>query len=266
MGLIAAALLVAGVLLHRPPARLVVATRLAGPARRRSSRRRPSLPPARVVLVLPVVAWFAGAELPHVLVATAGAAVLATVVRLHAAGRRRSAASATRHRVAEAMDVLAAQVRAGLAPATAVRAAADDLPWLAPVARVAAVGGDVPAALRLAGERPGAAALGSLGAAWSVAERSGAPLADVLDRLGEGVRADLEVHREVDAAVAPARATSRLLAGLPVLGLGLGGSLGSDPVHVLLQTVPGSVCLVAGVGLSLAGLLWVDRLVDGAQP
>jgi tight adherence protein B len=266
MGLTAGLLVALALVLRRPPGNVVLATRLVEPGPAGPRRWRPRPPPVPLLLGVPVAAWVAGVALPHVLVATTAAATAVVVVRLQRAGRRRAAAASTRRAAAEALDVLAAQVRAGLAPGRAVRAAADDLPWLAPVARVAAVGGDVPAALRAAAGRPGASALASLAAAWTVAERSGAPLADVLERLGDGVRADLEVHREVESAVAPARATSRLLAGLPVLGLGLGGSLGSDPVHVLLDTVPGAVCLVGGVGLSLVGLLWVDRLVEGAQP
>lgn len=266
MALTAGLLVALALCLARPPARLVLLARSPGRKGRALPAWRPRLPPPPVLLVVPVAAWLAGVALPHVLVAATFVATAVVVVRLHRAGRRRSRAASTRREVAEAMDVLAAQVRAGLGPARAVGAASEDLPWLAPVAGVAAVGGDVPTALRTSATRPGAGALGSLAAAWAVAERSGAPLADVLERLGDGVRADLEVHREVEAAVAPARATSRLLAGLPVLGLGLGGSLGSDPVHVLLHTVPGSLCLVLGVGLSLLGLLWVDRLVEGAQP
>ncbi len=267
MALTAGLLVALAVLLHRPPGRLVLAGRMGGDGRPASRPAwRPSPPPRHILLVLPLLAWALGLELPHVLVATTVGATTVVALRLRGSGRRRAAATRERHAVAEALDVLAAQVRAGLPPARALGAAAEDLPLLEPVARVARTGGDVPAALRAAGQRPGARALASLAAAWAVAERSGAPLADVLERLGDGVRSDLEVHREVESAVAPARATSRLLAFLPVLGLGLGGSLGSDPVHVLLQTVPGSVCLVAGVGLSLAGLLWVDRLVEGAQP
>lgn len=266
MALTSGLLLALALCLTRPPGRLVLLARSPGRAGRALAAWRPRLPPPPVLLAVPVAAWLAGVALPHVLVAVVVSATAVVIVRLHRAGRRRTRAAATRREVAEAMDVLAAQVRAGLAPASAVTAAAEDLPWLGGVAGVAAVGGDVPAALRTSAARPGAAALGSLAAAWTVAERSGAPLAEVLERLGDAVRADLEVHREVESSVAPARATSRLLAGLPVLGLGLGGSLGSDPVHVLLHTLPGSLCLVGGVGLSLLGLLWVDRLVEGAQP
>ncbi|WP_019144458.1 type II secretion system F family protein [Aeromicrobium massiliense] len=266
MALTSGLLLALALCLARPPGRFVLLARFPGRTGRGLPAWRPRLPPPPVLLAVPVAAWLTGVALPHVLVAVTVSATAVVVVRLHRAGRRRARAATTRREVAEAMDVLAAQVRAGLAPATAVRAAAEDLPWLGGVAGVAAVGGDVPAALRTSAARPGAAALGSLAAAWAVAERSGAPLAEVLERLGDGVRADLEVHREVESAVAPARATSRLLAGLPVLGLGLGGSLGSDPVHVLLHTLPGALCLVAGVGLSLLGLLWVDHLVEGAQP
>ena len=57
-----------------------------------------------------------------------------------------------------------------------------------------------------------------------------AALAVVLDRIGVGLRDEEEARAEVAASLAPARATAKLLAGLPVFGLALGMSMGARPL------------------------------------
>jgi tight adherence protein B len=89
-------------------------------------------------------------------------------------------------------------------------------------------------------------------------------VAAVLDHVVQSVRADQELAREVRTECASARATARLLAVLPLLGLGLGSGLGGDPVQVLTRTLPGAVCLAAGTALALAGLAWVDAITARA--
>jgi tight adherence protein B len=89
-------------------------------------------------------------------------------------------------------------------------------------------------------------------------------LAVAVDRLEEALRTDQACREEVDAELEGARATALLLAGLPVLGLGLGSGLGGDPLHVLLRTPVGWVCLCVGVALELAGLWWTGRIVRAA--
>ncbi len=156
-------------------------------------------------------------------------------------------------------------LRAGVLPVEALRNAGDDLPELRRVADAARRGGDVAAALDIVARRPGADDLVQVAAAWRVAERSGAPVADVLDRVVDAVRSERDLGREVRAEVASSRATARLLAVLPVLGLGLGSGLGGDPVHVLTATLPGATCLAAGCALALLGLAWVERIVATAE-
>ena len=66
------------------------------------------------------------------------------------------------------------------------------------------------------------------------------------------------------AALSAPRSTARLLAVLPLLGVGLGTVLGADPVHVLTRTPLGLGCLAAGLALDGAGLALTDRLVARA--
>ncbi|MGB9012814.1 MAG: type II secretion system F family protein, partial [Aeromicrobium sp.] len=107
--------------------------------------------------------------------------------------------------------------------------------------------------------------LGDFASAWAVADRSGAPFAGVLTRLADRARDDLDLAAEVSAELAPARATARLMAMLPTFGLALGAGMGGDPVHVLLATTVGGVCLVLGVGFASVGVLWVEKVASEAD-
>lgn len=261
------ALLAAGagavaVLLSRPPAAWLVADRLA--LQPRSRRARP-----RRWAVLPVVGAVVGILLVD---ATAMAIVGATLLGVGCFGwqqvranRARVSRQRRREEACTALDLLAAELRGGILPGRAMAAAAMATESLHDVAEVVEVGGDLPAALRRAATRDGAGAWAELAAGWTVAERAGAPLADVVERIADTVRADLELVREVASEAAPARATGRLMATLPVLGLGLGAGLGADPIRLLTGTVPGALCLAAAASLACLGTWWVDRVVASAE-
>lgn len=214
----------------------------------------------------------AGIAAPWVVTSPVSALLVATVAGVTASGwsllvrvRAARAAAALSAGVALAVEVLAAELRTGVLPAGALRNVAADLPLLASAAEVSERGGDVPAALDLAAAVPGGGDVAHLAAAWRVAERSGAPVAAVLDHVVEALRSEQDLAREVRAECASARATARVLAVLPLLGLGLGSGLGGDPVHVLTGTLPGVVCLAAGCALAMTGLWWVDRITAQAE-
>jgi tight adherence protein B len=142
--------------------------------------------------------------------------------------------------------------------------------------RVAAAQVDSVAALAAeirAGQRPEAAldATGAgavpevLDALWALSERSGAPVATVLDRLEDDLRARTRRRQAVATELAGARSTAALLAGLPALGVALGAAMGSTPLAVLFGTTTGQLALVAGVALDSAGVLWTARIVSAAD-
>jgi tight adherence protein B len=254
---------VLAVLLARPPSRWLLRVRLGrGASFWTWAVHRPAWLAAAAVMV--VVVATASSRLPLVIVGTTMVGAGLFVLRQIRSSRARATATRTRADTIAALDLLAAELRAGILPGTAVAALADDVPFLRPAAAAAIHGGDVVAALRAASGEPGAGALADLAGAWHVAERAGAPLAAVLDRVASAARDDAEVEREVTAEAAPARATGRLMAVLPVLGLGLGAGMGADPVHVLTGTVVGASCLAAGATLAGAGVVWVDRIVASA--
>jgi tight adherence protein B len=121
--------------------------------------------------------------------------------------------------------------------------------------------GASPAALALSGSgEPVAVAHGAVSVAVAVSERTGAPLADVLDRVETQLRQTQRMRRTADSHGAGTRATAFLLAILPIGGVGLGYVIGADPLALLFRTRFGGGCALIAVLLQLAGLVWSDRL------
>lgn len=202
------------------------------------------------------------------------ASVIVTAVGYHrwrtsAARRRQSGEVAA---MLDAIGVLSAELRAGAHPAGAAAAAAGGGAVvhrvLGSVAAGAQLGAEVPALLeRHAANEPAIAdELRRLAAAWALAERHGAALAELM----EAARADLEARvrmgGQVSAQLAGPRSSAAVLAGLPVLGILLGQGIGANPWHVLTSTPAGQVLLVAGTGLAAAGMLWSGRITGRAVP
>lgn len=194
-----------------------------------------------------------------------GAAVAAVTQRLLAAWHRRQTRSRRQAACVEFCDALAAELDGGLPAVTALERAGAPWPELAGVVSAARLGDDVSAALRRSAQLPGAEGLRAVAAAWDVASRSGAALSLVLTRVAAGLRNDQEARAEVVAALGPPRATAKMLAVLPLFGIGLGFSMGADPLRFLLHTGAGAGCLSAGAALALLGVWWVERLATAAE-
>lgn len=213
---------------------------------------------AVVVPVLPVTSG------PRIVLA-ATAAAIAWFAAHQVRGARAAARVALRRAdVVELLGLMTAELRAGVLPHRMLAGLADDFAVLGSAARAADVGADVPSALRGAAAVDGYEPLRDVAAAWQVSDRSGAPLAAVVERLEQSARQDREIGREVRSAVAPARATGRLMALLPVVGLLLGSGMGGDPVAVLTSTWIGVACLAAGCLLACAGITWIERIAASA--
>jgi tight adherence protein B len=101
-------------------------------------------------------------------------------------------------------------------------------------------------------------------AVWRLAERTGAPAADLVERIEADSRAADRAKAAAAAEAAGAQATALLLAALPFAGIGLGYMIGADPLRVLLHTPLGGACAVGAVLLQCAGMLWADRLANGS--
>jgi tight adherence protein B len=261
---LAALFAASAVLLRRPPGRWLARHRLALEVVPRPVSR-PAVVAVAALIAIVMGAGHAGVSGPHVVLAATIAGVALFGVRQWRIEQRRKSLRERRRLVSEAIGLMSAELRAGILPQRALAGLAPEFDFLAPAARAADLGGDVPAALRAATDVTGAELLDELAGAWLVAERSGAPLARVLDRLEETARGDLEIEREVESGLAPARATGRLMAVLPVFGLALGSGMGGDPVAILTGTFPGVLCLAAGCGLACAGVAWVEHIAASAE-
>lgn len=177
--------------------------------------------------------------------------------------RRRSAAA---DQCATAARVLAALLRAGQLPATALAQAAAEFPVLRPAATAAELGADVGAHLAQAAQRPGCRGLAAVAAAWRLSERTGAPVADVLSGVAEELRRQRRVEAVVGAELAPARASGNIMATLPLVAVLLGGVAGVNTLDYLAHEPWGQALVLAGVVLAVSGVLWVDRLAARAAP
>jgi tight adherence protein B len=176
-------------------------------------------------------------------------------------GRRTAAEAARRREVLAGCRSLASLLRAGRAPVAALMVVGTDWPaTFGTVAAAARFDGDILPALRVAARASGAEGLAVLAAGWTVSMETGAGLADVVDGVVRTLRDREFVRQESAAQLASARATARLLGGLPLLPYALGVGLGADPARFLFRTPYGLCCLAVGGVLMLLGLWWVDRL------
>ncbi len=193
--------------------------------------------PRRLVSAGSAVAAGIGLVLGGWVAAVVAAVYAALVLRGFVRRVRRRRAAVARSRSLDDLCSLSADLRAGLPPAAVARGAGVDAD-----PRIA----DLTAAV------------------WRLAERTGAPAADLVERIEADARAADRAAASAAAQAAGAQATAMLLAALPAGGIALGYSIGADPLRILLHTGLGAACAVGAVLLQGAGLLWADRLVTGA--
>ncbi len=262
-----AGLAVAVLLARTPDPRLLDALGRAGTTVPRVRvPRLPEVPPA----VLAALGGLGGLLLSGPALGAVGAVGAVLVVRVVAARTAAAAVTAERAGALEACAVLASELRSGRTPGAALQGAAEVAAGplqerLAAASAATGFGGD-PATALLTG-RPTAVpqVVAGLAACWQVCSGTGSGLAAAVDRLEEGLRHEAAARRAVEAELAGPRATAGMLALLPLGGIALAATLGARPLHVLLETTVGAVCLVAGVALDLAGLAWTRRLAASAS-
>ncbi|MGW0218630.1 type II secretion system F family protein [Micromonospora chokoriensis] len=200
------------------------------------ARARTSRPTARVLPLAGLLGGGVGAVVGGPVAAVALASYGTLAVRAVLRWRTNRSTEQARRRGLDQLCGLAADLRAGL-----------------PVPPALDVAADGPDRLRRL-----------TSAAVRLADRTGAPLAELVERIEADARATDRGLAAAAAQAAGARATAWLLAALPVGGIGLGYGIGVDPVAVLLHSTVGGACAVLAVALQVVGLLWAERL--GATP
>ena len=180
--------------------------------------------------------------------------------------RARRVAAARRAALGDLLAAVAAELRTGAPPRDVLARAAAEAGLAEVHAAARHPAGDPVAALEQLAARPGGSAAADLAALWRVSELTGCSLVVPVSRLLAGHRTDQRLRRQADAVLAGPRATARLLALLPVAGLGLGWTLGAHPVAFLLGSPAGLACLAGGSGLVGLGAAWSHAIVRSAQP
>lgn len=93
----------------------------------------------------------------------------------------------------------------------------------------------------------------------------GTPAAEMLERATLAVARDAQAENARQAALAGPRATARLLAWLPAVGLLLGAALGARPWDHLLGGAAGTASGLVGLALLVAGRRWTAREIRTAE-
>lgn len=256
-GTVAALTLAVAVLASpRPPSRRIVAQRPSARVPRRAWLLVSSVAGLLVALVAPPAAMVAGAVVVGTL----------EMRRRGAAGRSRRAAESAA--LQGALGILVAELRVGAHPVIAFDVAAAEVDGavsasLRAVAARARLGADVAAGVR------SVAALSTmpghwerLSVCWHLAQTQGLAIVALVQAAQRDIVERERFAAGVAAGMAGARATAAILAGLPVLGVGLGQLIGAQPLQFLLSGGLGGWLLVIGVTLACAGLCWSDRITD----
>jgi len=237
---------------------------------RRRLARRPGRSPARAAGWFAVCAAAASVVLLP-LTTVLAAAVFAATAGLRYRRRRRSHRGMDESRELEtAIDVLVGELRVGAHPAQAFAIAADETAGSVAdscraVAARARLGADVAAGLRSVAETSALPAQWDrLAVCWQLASEHGLAMSTLMRAAQRDIVERQRFSGQVMSAMAGARATAAILAGLPVLSVVLGQLIGADPVAFLLAGHVGGWLLVVGVTLVCGGLLWSDRIIDRA--
>ena len=164
--------------------------------------------------------------------------------------------------VAQACAALAAQLRIGQVPAWPWPRRPKDHPVLREARDAQDLGGDVVRVWRSQARQAGAAGLLELARAWQVSGRTGAPMSATLEQVAAALAAEQDLRAVVAGELSAPRATGKVMAVLPVCGVGLGYLLGGEPIGWLVGRAAGLGLPAGRRGPGLPGRA-VDR---GAGP
>lgn len=169
-------------------------------------------------------------------------------------------------RLAAALEILVAELRVGSHPVRGFTVAAAESAGavrasLAALAARARLGADVTTGLQAVAQQSSVPQYWTrIATCWQLAAEHGLPMAMLVQAAHRDITHRQRFVDRVDAGLSGARATTAVLAGLPLLGVLLGQLVGAQPLRFLFGS--GGWILTVGVALQCAGIAWADRITD----
>lgn len=203
-----------------------------------------------VAAVVAVVAvWAAGLQMAVVAAGMLAITLWAITVRRRETRKRWQA----KEKEADAVRGIAAQVRAGV---PAHQAALD---YGSAVPELLAASTQINEATRPEDR---------LARLWQATTHFGLHVAPILEAHAHDTSEQIRARGELKALLAGPQSTAIILTLLPLAGIGLGASMGADPLGLLIHTGLGNILLLVGVGLLCAGMVWSNHIMTsaGGQP
>ena len=108
------------------------------------------------------------------------------------------------------------------------------------------------------------ASLASCANLLELSSQSGSSINEALTQVADKLMTRRNQEQLIATELASTKATVFVLAGLPIMGAGMGLMLGSDSISWLVGSPAGRVCLTLGIGLELVGWFWIKRLLNRA--
>ena len=174
--------------------------------------------------------------------------------------------------LADALQVVASALRAGLSPTAALGLMSQTTSWGARECdRVEAVlhcmrtGRPTEQAWCRPGDpRAAADSYRAVAGLWDLALRTGGPLADAVDGIAAHLREEARLRGRLEGLAAGPRASRRLLTALPLAGPVLAVVIGADPDELYASSIPAAASALTGVVLTMVGWWWSRAMVDRA--
>jgi tight adherence protein B len=159
-------------------------------------------------------------------------------------------------------QVLAAHLRAGRSLAQAVEESAEHLPQPARAGmeragRAVTLGVPPADAVHAVGDHPD---LRLLAAALAMQARYGGELPVLLEDMSEALHERAALQRSAGVATAQARATGRIVSGMPLLGVMALWVVDRQAAQLLVGSWAGWVAIAMSAGLTLAGQVLIGRI------
>ena len=108
------------------------------------------------------------------------------------------------------------------------------------------------------------ASLASCSNLLELSSQSGSSINEALTLVGDKLMTRRYQEQLIATELASTKATVYVLAGLPIMGAGMGLILGSDSISWLLGSPAGRICFALGIGLELVGWFWIKHLLNRA--